>query len=82
MSPSQRSNNEDDFPNVQHLVNLVQEQARLIEQLRARGPVGFFQRRRLRKMGEAELMARYLMEDALRNQNLRLKTRIRELNDE
>lgn len=53
--------------------HIIQSQARLIETLRSRSPFGWFQRRRIRKMQEAESAARYRREDALRQENIQLK---------
>ena len=61
------------------LENIVQSQAEEIEHLKSKGIFGFFQRRRLRKMMEAGRLVHRLKEDELRQQNLRLKERIREL---
>ena len=67
---------------VRRLENVVQAQAEVIEHLKSRGVFGFFQRRRLRKMTEAGRMVHRLKEDELRQQNFRLKERVRELEDE
>lgn len=62
---------------VRALIHQTQAQARLIEQLRARSPLGFFQRRRLRKMHTAGERVVYLREDALRSENIHLKEKLR-----
>ncbi len=62
----------------QHLTNQVQVQARLIEQLQSRGLLGLLQRRRVRKMD----LPRYIREDELRALNVRLKEKVRALNEE
>ncbi len=59
----------------------LQEQARLIERLTSSGIQGFFQRRRIRKMQEGDELAQYIREDELRALNVRLKQRVRELNE-
>lgn len=64
---------------VRRLENILQAQAEEIEHLKSRGVFGFFQRRRLRKATEAGRMVHRLKEDELRQQNLRLKERVREL---
>lgn len=62
---------------IQHLENVTQAQAEEIEHLRSRGLLGFFQRRRLRKMMEAGTLVRRLREDELRVQVHRLKAALR-----
>ena len=64
--------------NEQELEIQVQTQARLIEQLQSRGLLGLLQRRRVRKMD----LPRYIREDELRALNIRLKQKVRELNQE
>lgn len=68
---------EDLLAQIRSLDHQVQAQARLIEQLRSRSPLGFFQRRRLRKMHTAGERAVYLREDALRAENIALKEKLR-----
>lgn len=60
---------------IQSLENAVQQQARIIELMQARGPFAFFQKRRLRK--RALDIIKYKREDELRNSNLRLKAELR-----
>ena len=60
---------------IQTLENIIQAQAELVEILQAKGPLGFFQRWRLRK--RYKLVPRRLREDALRNDNIRLKAKMR-----
>jgi hypothetical protein len=67
---------------VRHLENVIQAQADEIEHLRSKGIFGFFQRRRLRKGTEAGRIVHRLKEDELRQQNFRLKERVRELENE
>jgi len=61
---------------IQTLENTIQAQAELIEKLQAPGPLGLFQRMRLRQRFKDT--PRRLHEDALRNDNLRLKAKMRE----
>jgi len=68
------------FIYIQHLENVVAQQARQIEMLKARGPLGFFQRRRLSK--EGLFLNRNLTEDQLRQSNLRLKRKVKLLEEE
>jgi hypothetical protein len=56
----------------------LQQQARLIEQLKSSGILGFFQRRRVRKLS----LPKYIREDELRALNVRLKQKVRALNQE
>ncbi|KKM66872.1 hypothetical protein LCGC14_1476860 [marine sediment metagenome] len=70
------------FVENQHLTNQVQAQARLIERLRAKGLVSFFQRRRIQKGKQGETFAQYLREDKLRNENIQLKKKLRLLQAE
>lgn len=56
----------------------LQAQARLIDQLQSKGPFGILQRRRIRKMD----LPKYIREDELRAQNVRLKQQVRQLSEE
>ena len=67
---------------IRHLENLVGDQARTIDKLRARGPLGFFQRRRIRRENSAAAMSARVKEDELRNQAITLKAKIRELEEQ
>jgi len=73
---------EDCYIQIRHLENLVDEQARVVQRLRARGPLGWFQRKRLGKANELAVTRVALTEDSLRNENNDLKWRIRELEAE
>lgn len=55
----------------------LQQQARLIDALTSPGVLGFFQRRRLRKLRQAGEIVRQIREDELRADNLRLKSFLR-----
>ena len=66
------------YMNEQELEIQVQTQARLIEKLQSQGLLGLLQRRRVRKMD----LPRYIREDELRALNVRLKQKVRELNEE
>jgi len=61
---------------IQTLENTIQAQAALIERIQAQGLLGFFQRWRLRQRYKD--VPRRLREDTLRNDNLRLKAKLRE----
>ena len=61
---------------IQTLENTIQAQADLIERLQAKGILGLFQRMRYRKRYKD--IPRRLREDALRNDNLRLKAKMRQ----
>lgn len=62
---------------IRALEHTLQAQARLIDQLTSRSILGFFQRRRVRKMREVGELVRYLREDALRAENIELKSKLR-----
>jgi len=66
----------DEADQIQRLENIIQVQAEEIEHLRSRGLLGFFQRRRLRKMYDAGTLARRLREDVLRGQVRALKAAV------
>lgn len=71
---------EECYRQIRHLENLTDQQARLITTLRSQGLLGWFQRRRIGKANR-ELPER-LKIDELRNQNVTLKARIRELEEQ
>ena len=66
------------YMNEQELEIQVQMQARLIEKLQSQGLLGLLQRRRVRKID----LPRYIREDELRALNVRLKQKVRDLNEE
>lgn len=63
----------------QHLENVVAQQARQIELLNSRGLFGMAQRKRMRQKNL--FLNRYLKEDELRQANLRLKKKVRVLQE-
>ena len=67
------------FTQLQHLENVSQAQAELIEHLTSKNIFGWFQRRRVRKMPQAKTLERRLREDELRAHVLRLKKELAEM---
>jgi hypothetical protein len=67
------------FVFIQHLENVIAQQARQIEVLNSRGLFGLAQRRRMRS--ESKFLNRYLKEDELRQNNLRLKRKVKMLQE-
>ena len=68
------------FRYIQHLENVVAQQARQINMLKSHGIFGYFQRRRLRKT--SKFLNNSLTEDQLRQANLVLKRKVRKLQEE
>ena len=63
---------------VDALVHLIQQQTATIEALTARGPLGFWQRRRLQRLRADGVLSRRIREDELRALNLVLKRQLRD----
>ena len=67
---------------IQHLENVTQAQAELIESLTSKGVFGWAQRRRVRAMMQGKQLVRRLREDDLRAHVARLKKEVAELRAE
>ena len=64
---------------IQYLETATQMQAELIEHLTSNNILGWFQRRRVRKMLQGKQLVRRLREDELRTHVLRLKKELAEI---